>query len=122
MGEGTQSAMVMMARSGRFAVAAAILRSGVTDFARHGERRPAVAARKSDASVRRKNEGQGLQKEQANDSVRDELARRFPRCQPNVAHACTGKLLKTLSVNKAVGYSVNILGLSRERASDAQGS
>lgn len=81
----TQSAMMMTAGL-RWRLAVAGRHHGLANFAGHGDRRPGVAARKSDASARRKDKGQRLQEKQSSDPARHERARRSPQTGPQFHH------------------------------------
>ena len=80
-------------RTWRLVAAKPVMRSGVTDFAGHGDRRHSIAARKRDASVRRKHEGQGLQNEKTSDQARENPACKTSRQGPNHRHVSMGKPL-----------------------------
>ncbi len=100
LADGAKSAMVMMAMRRRRLAA---IRRGVTDFARQDDRRPYAAARKSNTSVRRKHEGQGLQKQQASDGAREKTARRTSRKGPIRRHTPIGRPLTSQVNGEASG-------------------
>lgn len=98
--DGAKGAMVMVAlKCGRVASVSAILCGGVTNLSRHGDRRPTVATREGDATVRRKNEGHGLQKEQTSDPARENPVCKTSRQGPNRRHTSTvGPLMPQVNI------------------------